>query len=496
LANLKLAGRVLDADDKPVAGVHVMLNGEGQPNANVRTDRDGRFCFEHVCEGTASLYANHQNSHGNISAEGGDTNVVLQLGLIFNNSPDSKPHKLKGTVTDAAGKPIAGAQLAVFPSYDPHWTKSATDGAFSLNWSLQPWQVQQSITALLVVRDPVHNLATSEELPEETTNLDVKVKPALTVTGLVKSADNAPLAGAQVGVWLRVGNNLDQLDQQLAPADAQGRYEIKCLPPEGRYTVYATAKGHGKSQQQVESDSETNRVELLPFVLKLADRVLAGQVLNENDKPVAGAYVNLNGEDQPDGNMPTDSKGRFHFKVCEGQVRLFANSSGGGGFAQATAQAGDTNVVLTLSSQPGSLRRAAPRRASLKGSPLPDLAGVNLAAAPAGQPVLLCLFDAGQRSSRHIVRQLDAQTAALRQQGVTVLGVQAVVTTDAILNDWKSASPVSFPLGRVTEKSEKSKWASAVPALPWLILTDANHQVITEGFPIDELDAQIKKLPH
>jgi hypothetical protein len=47
----------------------------------------------------------------------------------------------------------------------------------------------------------------------------------------------------------------------------------------------------------------------------------------------------------------------------------------------------------------------------------------------------------------------------------------------------------------VTEKSEKSKWASAVPALPWLILTDANHRVVAEGFALDELDAQIKKLP-
>jgi hypothetical protein len=45
----------------------------------------------------------------------------------------------------------------------------------------------------------------------------------------------------------------------------------------------------------------------------------------------------------------------------------------------------------------------------------------------------------------------------------------------------------------VTEKSEKSKWASAVPALPWLILTDADHRVIAEGFALDELDAQIKQ---
>jgi hypothetical protein len=493
LANLKLAGQVLDADDKPVAGCYVNLNGEDQPNSHVRTDRDGRFNFEHVCEGSAQISANNRNSYGNISAEGGDTNVVLRLGQTYNNSPGATAHKLKGTVADADGKPAGGAQVAVFPSNGSRWTKTATNGAFSLTWSLQPWQLQ-SDSALLVVRDTARNLATTEELEEETTNLDVKLKPALAVAGLVRNADGSPLASAQVGMWLKAGNSYDQLNEQTSAVDAQGRYEIKYLPPDAQYIVFASAKGHGRSQQQVRGDSETNRVELPPFVLKLADHVLAGQVLNENDKPVSGVNVSLNGDDQPNGYMTTDSKGWFHFQVCEGQVRLFANAQNGG-YAQATAEAGDTNVVMTLSSQPGNVRQP-PRRASLKGSPLPDLATVNLASdtAPAGKPVLLCLFDAGQRPSRHVVHQLDEQAAALRQQGVTVLGVQAAVTSDETFNEWKSASPVSFPVGRVTEKSEKSKWASAVPALPWLILADANHRVITEGFSLDELDAQIKKL--
>jgi hypothetical protein len=339
-------------------------------------------------------------------------------------------------------------------------------------------------------------LGATEELPEETTNLDVKLKPALTLAGLVKFVDGSPLAGAQVGVWLRAGNSYEQLNEQMAAVDAQGRYEIKCLPPDAQYTVFATAKGHGRSQQQIQNDSETNRMELSPFVLKLADRVLAGQVLKDDDKPASGVNVQLSGEDQPDGYMTTDSQGRFHFQVCEGQIRLFAYSQNGGGNAQATVEAGDTNVVMTLSSQPGNVRQT-PNRASLKGSPLPDLATVNLTSdtAPAGKPVLLCLFDATQRPSRHVVHQLNEQAAALRQQGVTVLGVQAAVTSDETFNEWKTASPVSFPVGRVTEKSEKSKWASAVPALPWLILTDANHRVIAEGFSLDELDVQIKKLP-
>ena len=495
LANLKLAGQVLDADDKPVAGCYVNLNGDGQPNGNTRTDREGRFKFDHVCEGSLQLSANGQGAFGNISAEGGDTNVILRLGQNFSSSPGAQTHKLKGVVTDADGKPDSGAQVAVFPSNGgTHWLKSSAAGAYSLTWSIQPWQAQNG-GAYLVVRDLARDLAAVEELPEETTNLDVKLKPALALTGLVTNETNAPMSGAQVGLWFKAGNSYETVDEQTKPANSEGRFEIKCLPADGQYMVWASAKGYGKSQRQIEGDSDTNRMELEPFILKLADRVIAGQVLRDDDKPASGVNINLNGEGQPDGNMTTDSKGRFHFQVCEGQIRLFAYSQNGAGNAQATVEAGDTNIVMNLTVNSGVVRES-PRRASLKGNPLPDLTGVNLAAdaAPAGQAVLLCLFDASQRPSRHVVQALAQQVAALREKNIPVLGVQAAIVSDEVFNDWKTASAVSFPVGRVTEKSEKSKWAASVTALPWLILADANHRVVAEGFSLDELDAQIQKL--
>jgi hypothetical protein len=35
---------------------------------------------------------------------------------------------------------------------------------------------------------------------------------------------------------------------------------------------------------------------------------------------------------------------------------------------------------------------------------------------------------------------------------------------------------------------------SEVSALPWLILADASHRVVAEGFSLDELDAQLQQL--
>lgn len=76
---------MLDADAYPVAGANVNLNGDGQPNVFIQTDKAGRFRFEQVCAGPAQIMADFnnafgRNTSGQISAAGGDPSVVLRLG--------------------------------------------------------------------------------------------------------------------------------------------------------------------------------------------------------------------------------------------------------------------------------------------------------------------------------------------------------------------------------------------------------------------------------
>jgi protocatechuate 3,4-dioxygenase beta subunit len=492
VANLPLAGQVLDNDDKPVAGIYVSLNGENQPNGNTRTDRDGRFAFDKVCEGNVRLFANNsRGAFGNVTAEGGDTNVVLHLGQTSNGNPGSTARKLKGIVTGPDGQPVSGAQVTVFPNNPTRWVKTTTNGAYNFNWTIEPWQ--QSASPLLVIRDLVHNLAATEDVLEEVTNLNVQLKPALTVTGRVEGTNDAPLARAEVGVWLRAGNSYNQLDDRLADTDAQGRFEIKGLPVEAHYIIFAKTTGYGRSQQELVPEAETNRMELPPFILKPAIFVIAGQVVNQDEKPVSGVNVSLNGDGQPDGFMTTDGKGRFNFKVCEGQVRLFANSQSG--FGQASVEAGDTNIVIQLTEN-GMPRLEAPKRPALTGKPLPDLAmfGVSADAVPAGKPLLLCLLDVEQRPSRRLARLMSEQNDALKQKGIVVAAIQATVTTDESFNEWKNANPPPYPVGRLVKKSSEAKWVTGVESLPWLILTDKEHRVAAEGFALDELDAKLNAL--
>lgn len=492
-ANLKLSGQVVDADDKPVAGVHVNLHGEGQPNATARTDRGGRFTFTQVCEGSARLFANANNAHGNVSAEGGDTNVVLRLGESYGGSSEATRRTVKGMVTDPEGQPVRGAEVAVFPFGQQARRKTEASGAFNLMFSLEPWQMQSGGDPCLVVRDLVRNLAATEDLPEEATNLTVQLKPALTLTGRVEDTTGAPLANAQVGMWLLAGRTYSQLNEQPASTDTNGAFALKGVPAGRKYIVFASAKDHGRQQQPFEPEEDGGSVEVDTFVLKLADQVIAGQVVDEKERPIFGAHVSLSGEGQPEGSTMTDSKGRFRFKVCDGLIRIFA--SGQDGYANATAEPGDTNLVVRLGRSDGSFRQA-PRRVSLKGKPLPDLSTLQVTAEalPAGKTRLVCLFDAEQRPSRRVVRQLVEQHKALAQKGIAVVAVQAAPMSDEAFEVWKKDTAAPFPVGRLAQKSPGTKWVAEVQSLPWLILTDAGGRVADEGFPFDELEAKIGDL--
>ena len=499
-ANLKLAGQVLGVNEKPVANCNVFLHGDGQPGGYVRTDSEGRFAFAQVCAGPVQVIASGQGTFGSIAAKGGDTNVVLQMNQ---QASDAKAHELQGTVRDASGQPVAGAQVAVFPANrGTRWFQTDTNGSYHLTWS--KFSQDPNGVAWVIARDLMRGQAVKEELPEEATNLNVTLQPALTVAGQVKNAEGAPLPSARIRFLFKTGNHFEFLGENddEKPVNAEGRFEIKNLPPEAQYSLTVMAKGYGSRYQNLNLNGETNRLELETFVLNPADQIIAGQVLDTDGKPVAGVNVQIisSNNGQPEGDLSTGRLGRFSFKVCQGMIPLYATTplqNGSFTSGQAVAMAGDTNIIIYM--RPSSISPISPpasARLALKGNPLPDLATVHLTAvdAPAGQPVVLCLFDANQRPSRHMLQVLNQQAAALQARRVTMLAVQVSVLSDTAFNEWKTSSGVTFPVGRVTEATEQTKWATRLNALPWLVLADAKHVVVAEGFSLDDLAAQLDKL--
>jgi len=435
-----------------------------------------------------SAYRERSRSEGTaVTVEAGRTNrIEIEL---------SPPPKITGVVRDPAGTVVPGLTLSVFPNWGRSEGEVKTDanGRYEMPWEPQRFSGSMQRTPCLIARDVARNLATAQDIEEGTTKLDLRLEPGLAVVGRVEDVNGKPLSNATVRLFLWSGNSGSQFDDQPIKTDVEGRFEVTAMPPSRKYSLDATAKGYGSANESIQEDAETNRVELAPCVLKVADQKLAGEVVDAEDKPVARANVSMYGQGQPNGSVRTDDKGRFKFdEVCEGSVQLSASAQRA--YGNTGAQAGDTNVVIRLGVNQSFSSRAAPKRPSLKGKPLPDLTAMDLnsESAPAGKPVLLCLFDLEQRPSRRFVRQLAEQHDALRQKGLTVLGVQAAVTTAESFKEWKDANPVPFPVGRLAEKADNTKWASSVESFPWLILIDSERRVTAEGFALDELEAKLK----
>ena len=184
---------------------------------------------------------------------------------------------------------------------------------------------QNDSTPCILVRDAEHNLAAAQDIDEDTTKLDLKLAPGLTLAGRAE-CDGKPVTNATAALVFWTGRSGMWL-QGLARTNTPGQFEIPALPPGRRYGVIVSAPGYGQKQlYNFDVSADAGRQELDPVELKLANLKLAGQVLDADNNPVAGCYVNLNGDGQPNANVRTDRNGRFAFEhVCEGTVRLSAN---------------------------------------------------------------------------------------------------------------------------------------------------------------------------
>jgi protocatechuate 3,4-dioxygenase beta subunit len=425
--------------------------------------------------------------------------LVLAGGLVVNavqtaGEPGARP-KFTGTVLDADGKPAPEVKVSLFPSFWQGEKATDAEGRFTLLTD-QNQSGGTSAGRVVIARDFARNLSAALKLDDEATNAELKLEPALTLAGRVTDPSGQAVTNAQARVMFQ-SERISLTMGSPIRTDVEGRFEFKALPPGRSYGVSISAKGFAPENRSVDApDAGTRRVELDPFRLLPTNQRIAGVVLDADGQPVPGAWINSSGERQPSLNLLTDAEGRFSFdRVCAGEIRLSANVPGGGGHGAVVAEGGDTNIIIRVSVSPSALAEV-PRRASLEGKSLPDLTTVNLAsdAVPAGKQVLVCLADVEQRPSRRVLRLLAEQHDALRQKGVTVLAVQAAVTSTDSLKEWKDANPVPFAVGRVAEKSDKTKWALEVESFPWLILTDAQGRVTAEGFAFDELDAKLSAL--
>jgi hypothetical protein len=124
IADQSVSGVVVDANDKPVSGVLLWSDGEGQPNHNIRTDAEGKFTIDKVCTGDLRIYATVRSGtrpNGYALTYGGATDVRIVVknapsvdrqgivpktppSLVGKALPELKDFSIRLLPTDAGGK--------------------------------------------------------------------------------------------------------------------------------------------------------------------------------------------------------------------------------------------------------------------------------------------------------------------------------------------------------------------------------------------------------
>jgi protocatechuate 3,4-dioxygenase beta subunit len=351
-ADRKLAGQVLGLDGKPAAGLLVSSSGEGQPltqwrSPSAKSGSDGHFVIDEVCEGPVTVSASSGNIRGNAPAQGGDTNVVVRLGvnLVTYGQNPTPPRKIAGTVRDASGAPADGVTMSLFPA-QVRVIDSQTDsaGRYEFNW--QP-RAGLEETNWLLARDFKGGLAAIQQVNTNATNLDLTLQEGLTISTKVLDGSGRALtnATATVTVWAEPRRGYGLNPQPMLRSD-DGRFRLNALPQGLRYWINIEVPGYSPARLDAEAeDTKTNLLQLPPCVLGLKDVKLAGVVLDVDGNPAPLVSVRLIARDEPGQTTTTDTDGHFAFDGL-GHGPLIINVGNGAGGATATG--GNTNLVIQM----------------------------------------------------------------------------------------------------------------------------------------------------
>jgi protocatechuate 3,4-dioxygenase beta subunit len=440
--NLSVSGRVVDAQNNPVAGASLHVYGDGQPNdVNARTDAEGRFTLQGVCPGGVNVEVNAGRRSEGLSAlvftDGGAADikiVVRERGYMLVQRISSRSYEqilaggakvIAGVVVDASDSPVADVPVQVCCH------KAVREGR--MTWMYSDFRELSATTdargrfAIELKEDGEYNLRFSPDRQAAAIVYDVPVgKKDLKVT--------LPEGGTVTGRLVRI-----EKGQKIAIPNA----EIK-VEQTSRWSF--SHLGFDRDRQTVTDAEGRFRVEHLTTQIRAV-------------------------QDQP-GFVPRS------WKVSHGDNSETIVFDGDG----ATK---DIELVV----RPG-LADAPP----LTGNSLPGFNGIALDLAPEqiqGKRVLVCFFDWEQRPSRNCLLQLARQASGLQEKGVAIVAVHVTRNNEAGLRQWVADSKIPFPVGMIQGDREEVLFTWSAKSLPWLVLTDANHIVTAEGFAPNELDRKM-----
>lgn len=484
---------VVDESEKPVENANVILHQNGQMPIQGRTDAQGAFAKK-IPAGTYSVQVYKSGmrrpSQSEITVEE-DKNYQTIISLAGSA-------KVTGIITASTGKPAADVEVKILPDHGySHSAKTDEKGRYTLSWSPEEMSWTEGRFLLVAVnRDTKEAIAV--DIDSETKEMNLQLKPTMTITGKVINQKNGPIAQAALSVQIGTSNWYSPMDNKSFQTDSDGQFTLDCLPVDVQYYINVTGPaGYGTATINPDEtmDGSTLNIKVKDTVLKVADKSVSGKVMDIDGNPLEAAQIHCYGDGQPNINTKSDKDGKFTLSpVCEGIVQLNVNYSKNNQWMNSniSVQAGETNAEIVMTPEGGSGRRAVVRPKPLVDKKLPQvLSDPNQFD---GKPLLICVWDYQQRPSRYVVKELSAKAALLENQQITVVLLQAQPMDKTVTDGWLKENNIHFISETIADDADKKRFEMGVQALPWLILADTDRNVLAEGFDINQLPEVLKKL--
>jgi hypothetical protein len=387
-------GQVLLPDGKPAAGATLAAQGGKIPyflEDSLKTDAEGKFALEawskdQLYGGTAIVVASQPAAGlvGAANVEDFDQAVAIHL---------APGVYLTETVTDQHDKPLAGAVLAAkWTAPDGSWSVDAKEaqsdergvvrtGPLPAGTVRYSTRVQQGDMVVDKTAEQTVQLVAGETRALPAVQLDSAVhldSVGRTVRGVVDDAQGRPVAEALV--------TTSAGGKTRTRTNDQGRFEITGLPAHGALRVLAMHPFQLQFACQTLEEGQAGELRLTLQPLGS----LSGQVVDEQNRPVAGARVWAFAEDlfnadhavrlrlallEDHGEILTDAQGRWRWGgLIPGVTYTVRALPPAQTYPEVSAQAtvlaksGETVEVAPLQLQPNGIRQA-PASAGPGGSP-------------------------------------------------------------------------------------------------------------------------------
>ncbi len=416
--------------------------------------------------------------------EAGQTKMVE--GLL-----DRDP-SLDGTVVGSNGQPVEDVLVGMHPFGDRAYTDSK--GHFKAGYD----QRRSDDGIVVIARERKGGLVGVVDVNNFNEPISVSLEPGLVAKGRIIDPNGTGVPAARIVMCVLLSNCLCPLGEEVL-TDSKGCFELRAMPVRDepfdfRISVFATDYAP-KSYDRIAIKGQAGEtVDLEPIEMVAANLSVSGTVVDANGVLAPRTILFLQGQagmDQPDKATATDSQGRFAFtRIGKGPIRLqagFSSDPNGSGYLK--AQAGDHEVKIVLGQT-----LVHERYESLLDKALPDLSGLGVDSDKVeteNKAILLCFFDMQQRPSRHVVAQLSKKAEMLGSKGIVTVIVDVSGAGEDEFDRWVTKQKITYWTGAIRENWSEKRLKWGVRALPWLVLTNPDHQVSAEGFDLNQLDEKI-----